>query len=708
MSSSLDLGALSDQPALSSIFGSFHPPETTNHEHILTPTALSHPTPSTPAPHPTSCAKSSSSGSPNVVQVVIHTTVTIRDFSSYYTVPIADFQPSYVALSDGSLVSPIFMPNLTISESWLVMGGALCMFFLVNTYKSFMYCRAVKVKNRSLFYMLFASQAVGLFSSVFFITADFDAAVDCTATGIIKKGGVLVSTTLLIPGILGTKAYKCLSNAGFVIVVLGLIRAAIVAVTGVVLAEYRGSRRFTGTCETVHESSLLPVTIALQFVESAFICVCFMWAVYKSYRSPADHARLSLAVRDDEASTIDMGDKDDDPHAGEGRRGWWDYVPEAGESKTRDLGPPSPALPSPKDLVNRFRQWWTGAPVLPSTVFQRKPSTPGDLPIPQPRISTASGANAMSLRMATMREGERPSSPPPPSVMDRIIRYVPRAELFRNMLRNELLYTTFLTAVLLVIAVVMWFGITQHFLLGANSWLMVDWVIVSICSMHSFSRVARRHEREAWLQNPDNWRSIHRAEIEDRTNLRPKNSRRAWSPVSVSSHWRQRHSHQGDSDGLYSMSRYTSADPPDPLSTSLAGDSRVRSVSSARSRDLSRSTSVVSSPVQSLDSVYRPSPHVPYGSPMILPSPEYPSSNVSTPHSSDRHAMLARCPLPASPSPSPASPPPPPPPPRRRSCSAPRTRGGCHREGTLPRTPAPPTWSPENPEPPDPGPRDRT
>ena len=79
----------------------------------------------------------------------------------------------------------------------------------------------------------------------------------------LKKGGVLVSSTLLVrprlchhsfprliqvqvTGILGTKAYRCLSNAGFVIVTLSLMRAAIIAVSGVVLAEYKGGRRFTG------------------------------------------------------------------------------------------------------------------------------------------------------------------------------------------------------------------------------------------------------------------------------------------------------------------------------------------------------------------------------------------------------------------------------------------------------------------------------
>ena len=282
----------------------------------------------------------------------------------------------------------------------------------------------------------------------------------------------------------------------------------------------------------------------------------------------------------------------------------------------------------------------------------------------------------------------------------------------------QLLYTTLLTAILLVIAIVMWVGITRHLLLGANTWIMIDCelgmpayiprptpiylfcsagVIISLCTMHSFSRVAHRHEREAWLQDPANWRSFRQSrtevEVEAGTSLHPKNSRRAWSPVSVSSDWRRRHRQHGDSDGPYSISRYTYPEPPaDPLS--LPGPSRMRSTSFSRSHEganaASRSTSVVSSPMRSVDSVFRP-PHAPHGSPMILPSPECPSTSVSTPHTSDSHAMLSG-PLPPSRSPYRG---------RGRSCSAPRESrsrsASPRREARRCQDP------PENLEPPDPG-----
>ena len=122
-----------------------------------------------------------SSAAPNVVHVVIHTTVTIPDFSRYYKVPISSFHPTYIALDDGSLISSIYTSNLAVSEGWLVMGGALGVFFLRNTYRAIQYARIVNVKNKSLFYMLAVSQAIGIVVSVTFVVADFDWTLNCTA-----------------------------------------------------------------------------------------------------------------------------------------------------------------------------------------------------------------------------------------------------------------------------------------------------------------------------------------------------------------------------------------------------------------------------------------------------------------------------------------------------------------------------------------------
>lgn len=165
--------------------------------------------------------------------------------------------------------------------------------------------------------------------------------------------------------------------------------------------------------------------------------------------------------------------------------------------------------------------------------------------------------------------------------------------------------------------------------------------------MHSFSRVARRHERESWLQDPANWRSIHHAQVEDNTELRPKHSRRAWSPVSVRSSWRYPYQERSESDSTRSAAVHRSTELPDTFSAFRS--SRVRSASFIRQStptdvpSISRSTSIVSSPIPSMDSYWRP-PLPPPGpsSPMVLPSPEYPpSANTNTPLS-ESHAYTLR------------------------------------------------------------------
>lgn len=119
-------------------------------------------------------------GTPNIVHVVIHTTVTIPNYARYYNTPISSFQPTYTALSDGSLVSSIYTPHLRISEGWLVMGGALFVLFLRNTYRAVQYTQTVNVKNKTLFYMLVASQMIGIMVSIFLVVAEFSGSFDCT------------------------------------------------------------------------------------------------------------------------------------------------------------------------------------------------------------------------------------------------------------------------------------------------------------------------------------------------------------------------------------------------------------------------------------------------------------------------------------------------------------------------------------------------
>ena len=164
-----------------------------------------------------------------------------------------------------------------------------------------------------------------------------------------------------------------------------------------------------------------------------------MWAVYRSYRSPTEFARLSLALSEEEDSSREKSGLIRDAS----RRGWWDYVPNPNNEKRLQpmqvVCPPSRCDPENAACpARRLKRWLSGEPVLPSTVFQPRESIANE-PTEAYRISSLSLPNTAPIRLSTAREPDyrRPSSPPPPSVMDRIIRYVPRAELFRSMLKNE-------------------------------------------------------------------------------------------------------------------------------------------------------------------------------------------------------------------------------------------------------------------------------
>ena len=61
--------------------------------------------------------------------------------------------------------------------------------------------------------------------------------------------------------------FIALEEAGFCSVLFFPILRGVVAVEVVIFES-------AGTCETLHESHLLPVSIILQFVETCFICFC--------------------------------------------------------------------------------------------------------------------------------------------------------------------------------------------------------------------------------------------------------------------------------------------------------------------------------------------------------------------------------------------------------------------------------------------------
>ena len=122
----------------------------------------------------------SCSESPNVVQIAIQTTVTIPNYSELYSTPIGSFQPTYQSLEDGSLVTPVLIEDARQTNAWLAVIGALLMFFVFNSLLSINFIQRVKIKKKTLFYILLASQVLGIVGSVPELLSHIYNISDCT------------------------------------------------------------------------------------------------------------------------------------------------------------------------------------------------------------------------------------------------------------------------------------------------------------------------------------------------------------------------------------------------------------------------------------------------------------------------------------------------------------------------------------------------
>jgi hypothetical protein len=72
--------------------------------------------------------------------------------------PLDAYQPNYDALADGSLLTPIFEGDLFSSNSRLFGVSVLLTLGAVNVWTCVGYIRRAKVKDKTLFWLLLASQ----------------------------------------------------------------------------------------------------------------------------------------------------------------------------------------------------------------------------------------------------------------------------------------------------------------------------------------------------------------------------------------------------------------------------------------------------------------------------------------------------------------------------------------------------------------------
>ncbi|KAG2077157.1 hypothetical protein BDR04DRAFT_1089487 [Suillus decipiens] len=416
--------------------------------------------------------------------------------------------PVYHLLGDGSLISPSFFDDLSATYLALVIMGSLFTVFARNVALSATFLCSGKVRKKSLLYTLFLSQLLAPVSILTLLVAQFHPNFDCKLILRIAVASAGISFSLLISGILGVKAYRCLDNSRLVLVVLVTLRTAAIIILVLDLASLSSYRSLAGRCYR-QSNPISYAFIILLFVESLFVCICFLYAVWKSRGSAAVRGRITVSLSLDNVADPTPKESIESHKTTHSRRGWWDYVstvdnPPSFSQRSRRTQSLSRDSSIPMGGLSKFR---TGERVRdPDNVPSRPPIPP--LPTESPLNRTSIIRMSTTFPNARNDTFPRRSSSPAISSISRISRYMPRVALFGEVMRDELFYTTFITASTATSVIMTIVGVNSTDPTDHIAWMAFDWALISCLVMHCFGRVIRRHEHEALLQQqPSAWHS---------------------------------------------------------------------------------------------------------------------------------------------------------------------------------------------------------
>ena len=112
------------------------------------------------------------------------TSIPILIFPSSITASTSpSYIPTYHALPDGSLLTPLYTENLIESNARLFGGSALLTLFIINVWIAATFLRRAQlssIKDKSLFYLLLASQVMGPTAFVSLLVPFFSRSANCT------------------------------------------------------------------------------------------------------------------------------------------------------------------------------------------------------------------------------------------------------------------------------------------------------------------------------------------------------------------------------------------------------------------------------------------------------------------------------------------------------------------------------------------------
>ncbi|KAF5390248.1 hypothetical protein D9757_002796 [Collybiopsis confluens] len=411
---------------------------------------------------------------PTTIVVKLETTLLIPNYPYYYDTPVADFNPKYHALPDGSLVSAPYRSDLAQANGVLLLLSILATISIRNIFVSGNYIRRIRVQQKRLFFFLFVSQLVGFVGlvpkSISYVTSRLSST--CRSVILVLDFSATFSIIIIMSGIIGYKAYKCLDNSVLVRVIVSTLTVGSFGVSLADCITVRAAPRLSGSCARIDDMRWLRIFVILQLAQSLFTCFCFLYAVWKSRHSPVarDHISIQLSVDIQENQL------------------YRDRLNSAPSHQSS--GPVSPAQQSAERFIKSNQD------ALPPGTQSRQESISTGFGTPLP-------SQSLGFRFRrVVRQDEnslRPLSTGPaaslaPSTFSRISHYMP--ELFRKVMEDELLYTTIITASSTVVAVISVVGVASKHQLSFMGWVCIYWGAASILATHSLGRAVNRHERE--------------------------------------------------------------------------------------------------------------------------------------------------------------------------------------------------------------------
>ncbi|KAI0034312.1 hypothetical protein K488DRAFT_20717, partial [Vararia minispora EC-137] len=252
---------------------------------------------------------------PDVVVVHLQTAVTISNFHGIYRGEnINTFNPDYAVTPDGSLLSDVYVSRLRQSAQSVLMFGAYTIFFLWNSIAAVGFVFRTKAKDKTIFYILLASQISALLPWILLIASVFSQGTSCEvyASCIILVARLTPSYRILratvsflsaatslcgfqLTGVFGLKAYRCLFNSRFVFVGLSCFQMGHIGLVVTELVQLRAIRGIVGACgDSFVLYRLFPINLVLTFLEDIFIAGCFLFTVWRTSRLLAAQGRLSF------------------------------------------------------------------------------------------------------------------------------------------------------------------------------------------------------------------------------------------------------------------------------------------------------------------------------------------------------------------------------------------------------------------------------